>query len=175
MLIDQILPDTHRVPAPRSSSSIISRYGSLAPDGRLTPGSGNVASGEKPSITSLAGFALSACLGPKKPVITSLAGFAASSPTESVGTELAALDGGFRPQTPGARSAILADVKFPPAVSRRTPVAASIRRKDQPRRPSAITCSCFAFSKTLPMPTEAKFPLPETMSQTVSLWVLRHI
>jgi len=44
-----------------------------------------------------------------------------------------------------------------PAVSRRTPVASSIRRRDQPRRPSAITCSCFAFSKTLPIPTEANF------------------
>jgi hypothetical protein len=37
-------------------------------------------------------------------------------------------------------------------------VAASILRRDEPRRPNAITCSCFAFSKTLPMPTEANFP-----------------
>ena len=35
---------------------------------------------------------------------------------------------------------------------------ASQRQNEQPRRPSAITCSCFVFSKTLPMPTEANFP-----------------
>ncbi|MHB2009614.1 MAG: hypothetical protein ACYCOX_16420 [Acidobacteriaceae bacterium] len=53
-----------------SSSSIISRYGSLAPDGRLPPGSGNVTSGTKPVITSLAGFELS------EPVVTEVAAFA---------------------------------------------------------------------------------------------------
>ena len=33
--------------------------------------------------------------------------------------------------------------------------AGLVRRRDQPSRPSATTCSCCAFSKTLPMPTEA--------------------
>ena len=45
-----------------------------------------------------------------------------------------------------------------PAVSRRTPVACSIRRRGQPKRPSAITCSRFSLLKTLPMLTEANFP-----------------
>src|ERR1035438_6515919 len=89
-----------------SSSSIISRYASLAPERRLT-GSGTVASGKKPVITSLAGFELSAPVGPEKPVITSLAGF---EPSEPVVTEVAAFAGGLRPQPPGVRSAIPADL-----------------------------------------------------------------
>ena len=35
--------------------------------------------------------------------------------------------------------------------SRRTPVAASMRRSDHPSRPSAITCCCVVSSKTLLM------------------------
>ena len=93
--IDQILPDTHRVAARDSSSSISSRYASLAPDGRLPACSGNVTSGKKPVITSLAGFELSAGLEPEKPVVTSMAGFA----------------GEPCPQPPGVRSAIPADLK----------------------------------------------------------------
>ena len=72
------------------------------------PGSENVTSGKKPVITSLAGFELS--VGPEleKPVITSMAGF---EPSEPVVTEVAAFAGGFRPQPPGARNAIPADLK----------------------------------------------------------------
>ena len=53
------------------------------------PGSENVTSGKKPVITSLAGF----------------------EPPEPVVTEVAAFAGGFRPQPPGARNAIPADLK----------------------------------------------------------------
>src|SRR5208283_2617096 len=91
-----------------SSDSIISRYASLAPEGRLPTCSGNLTSGKKPVITSLAGFALSAGVEQQKPVITSMAGFEPSAP---VVTEVAAFAGGFRPQPPGARNAIPADLK----------------------------------------------------------------
>jgi hypothetical protein len=74
----------------------------------LPTGSGNLTSGKKPVITSLAGFELSAGVEQKKPVITSMAGFELSEP---VGTSMAAFTGGFRPQPPGLRSAIPADLK----------------------------------------------------------------
>ena len=70
-------------------------------------------------------------------VVTSLAGFAA-----------------HRPQPPGGRTAIPAALRYPLAVSRRTPVAASIRRSAHPSRPNATTCSLFSMLKTLLMPTE---------------------
>ena len=94
---------------------------------------------KKPVITSFAGFESSVGLDWEKPVITSLAGFETAEPVVTEGTAFA---GTFRPEPPGVRIAIPADLKYPPAVSRRTPVAASILRRDQPRRPSAITCSC---------------------------------
>jgi hypothetical protein len=56
----------------------------------------------------LAGFELSAGLEPEKPVITSMAGFELS---ESPVTEVAAFAGALRPQPPGLRSAIPADLK----------------------------------------------------------------
>jgi hypothetical protein len=74
----------------------------------LPPCSGNVTSGKKPVITSLAGFELSAGLEPEKPVITSMAGFELAEP---VVTGVAALAGALRPQPPGVRSAIPADLK----------------------------------------------------------------
>jgi len=37
-------------------------------------------------------------------------------------------------------------------------VASSVRRSDQPSRPSAITCSRFATLKTLPIPAAGKAP-----------------
>jgi len=48
-----------------------------------------------------------------------------------------------------------AEQRYSLAISRRTPVDCSIRRRDHPRRPNAITCSRFPRLKTLPMPTEA--------------------
>ena len=44
------------------------------------------------------------------------------------------------------------------AVSRRTPVACSIRRKDQPSRPKAIICCRLSSLNTLLMPPEATLP-----------------
>ena len=40
------------------------------------------------------------------------------------------------------------------AVSRRTPVAASIRRRLHPSRPSVSTCCCLSSVKTLPIPAK---------------------
>ena len=53
---------------------------------------------------------------------------------------------GGRPRPRTVRPAAL---RYPLAVSRRTPVAPSIRRNDQPRRPSARTCCRFSSAKTL--------------------------
>jgi hypothetical protein len=87
VLVDKILPIALR---PRdSSNSISSRYASLAPDGRLPPCSGNRTSGKKPVITSLAGFELA----------------------ERMVTDVAAFAGALRPEPPGARKAIPADLK----------------------------------------------------------------
>ncbi|HTF68190.1 MAG TPA: hypothetical protein VK638_36480 [Edaphobacter sp.] len=91
----------------RFADHVISRYGSLAPDGRLPPCSGDVTSG-KPVITSLAGFEISVGLEQQEPVITSMAGFELAEP---VVTEVAALAGVLRPQPPGVRSAIPADLR----------------------------------------------------------------
>jgi hypothetical protein len=44
-------------------------------------------------------------------------------------------------------------------VSRRTPVACSMRRKDHSSFPSAMTCCFFASLKILLIPTEAIAPL----------------
>src|SRR4029453_7246606 len=44
------------------------------------------------------------------------------------------------------------------AVSRRTPVASSIRRSDHPSRPSAITCCRFSALKTLAIPAVGCLP-----------------
>src|SRR5215831_2717290 len=82
------------------------------------------------------------------PVVTSLAGFA-----------------GTRPQAPGARTAIPAAFRYALPVSRRTPVACSIRRKDPPRRPNAITCCRFSSLKTLLMPTKGTLPCVESTSR----------
>jgi hypothetical protein len=56
----------------------------------------------------LAGFELSAGVGPEKPVITSMAGFELSEP---VVTEVAAFARGLRPHPPGVRSALPTDLK----------------------------------------------------------------
>src|SRR5258705_1583675 len=79
-------------------------------------------------------------------VIASLAGFGSGRFSESV---IASLAGFGRPHRPGARTATPAALKYAPAVSRRTPVASSIRRKLQPRRPNTSTCFCFSSLKTL--------------------------
>ena len=55
--------------------------------------------------------------------------------------------------------------------SRRTPVAASIRRSDQPRRPSARTCCRFSSAKTLLMPgRNSQFPTRVNVSGRYRKW-----
>src|SRR6266567_34632 len=72
---------------------------------------------------------------------------------------MAGFEGLWRPHPPGRRSAMPAPRRYSPAVSRRTPVACSMRRSDQPSRPNAMTCSRFSLLKTWLMSTEANFPL----------------
>src|SRR5215204_5800141 len=63
-----------------------------------------------------------------------------------------------RPQPPGARTLIPAALRYALAVSRRTPVACSMRRKDQPRRPKAIICCRLSSLNTLLMTLKASLP-----------------
>lgn len=105
----------------------------------------------------LAGFAA----GGSAVASPSLAGFGQAEPPESVVTSLAGL--GSRPQRPDRRTVTPADPKYPAAVSRRSPVSFSMRRNVQPSWPSAITCFCFSFFKTLLTLTEPNAP-PEIMS-----------
>jgi len=109
-------------------ASISSRYGSLL----LTADAGVAGVAPEPVATSPSWAALAG----SGPVVTSLAGFA------------------FRRPPPGARMTIPAAFRYPAAVSRRTPVAASIRRSAQPSWPSAMTCFFFSSFKTLLTLTE---------------------
>jgi hypothetical protein len=102
--------------------------------------------GKEPVITEVVAFELSA--GSPEPVVTSMAGF---EPSEPVITKVSGFGWDFGPQRPGERTTIPADLRKLPAVLRQTPGAFSIRRRDQPKRPSAITCSRFSLLKTLPM------------------------
>ena len=52
------------------------------------------------------------------------------------------------------RIEIPAALRYPLAVSRRTPVVASIRLRLHPRRPSTSTCCCLLSLKTLPTPAK---------------------
>jgi len=88
--------------------------------------------------------------------VTSLAGFAAG---ESVVTPLAGFGGALLPHPPGGRKPIPAARKYPPAVSRRMPVAFSICRRDQPNWPSAMTCFFFSSFKTLLTSKEGTSPV----------------
>src|SRR5450755_4247587 len=68
---------------------------------------------------------------------------------------LAGFAGGRRPHAPGGRTPIPAAFRYAPAVSRRTPVSCSMRRKGHPSRPRTMTCCFFASLKTLLIPTKA--------------------
>ena len=116
------------------------------------------------SVTDVAGFVVSGAVPPES-LVTCMAGFATLgrlsarlSPlvgSESVVTSMA----GFAVRTqPGARTWMPAAFKYPLAVSRRTPVACSMRRKDQPSRPKAIICCRLSSLNTLLMPREATLP-----------------
>ena len=88
--------------------------------------------------------------------VTSLAGFAAEG---SVVTPLAGFGGAFLPHPPGGRKPMPAARKYPPAVSRRMPVAFSICRSDQPSWPSPTTCFFFSSFKTLLTSKEGTSPI----------------
>src|SRR5712672_1215371 len=66
---------------------------------------------------------------------------------------MAGFAGARRPH-PGKHTTTPAAFKYPLAVSLRTPVASSMRRKDHPSFPNAITCCFFSSLKTLLMPRE---------------------
>ena len=109
-------------------------------------------SAPKSGDTSLAGF---------EPAASGVAGDSSAEPVSvggRSGAELAPTPTGFaglpgatgtpRPQRPCGRRPMPAALIYPPAVSRRTPVSFSMRRSDQPSRPSAITCCRFSSLKT---------------------------
>jgi hypothetical protein len=162
--VNQILPDAHRVAAPRQLQldHLAIRFTGTCRALAIRSG-GAVTPGKKPVVTSLAGFELSSGFGPPEsrwsllwPVLNW------SQPPQPFAEACA-------PTSRRHAVPLPADRKYPPAVSRRTPVACSIRRRDQPSRPSAITCSCFVLSKTLPMPTEAKFPRRSSCLRSFSM------
>src|SRR5271157_893343 len=126
-----------------SESSMKSRKGSQALALGLRPGAGTR---RESGDTALAGFGLPA--GP------AAVGASLNSAPKSVDTSLAGFAGGRRPHDPGGRTATPAAFRYVPAVSRRTPVACSMRRSGQPSRPSAITCCRFSSLKTLLTMTE---------------------
>ena len=122
---------------PRASAAAISsRYGSQALAAGLRPGARRRARSRSTPL---------------------LAGFAAAAAAESVDTldwPVLAAARGCR----GGRTAMPAAFKYALAVSRRTPVASSMRRSDQPSRPSAITCCRFSALKTLAIPAVGAQP-----------------
>src|SRR5437763_13469199 len=123
-----------------SASRIMSRWGSHALACGLRPGRGGHGTGAESVDTSLAGFAGGG----------------------SVDTALAGFGTGRRPHPPGDRTAIPAAFKYALAVSRRTPVASSIRRSGHPSRPSTSTSCRFALAQDVGHPgdePEARRPL----------------
>src|SRR5215468_7002406 len=72
---------------------------------------------------------------------------------KSVVTPMAGFAGVRRPH-PGRHTTTPAVLRYALAVSLRTPVTSSMRRKDHPSFPSAITCCFFSSLKTLLMPRE---------------------
>lgn len=100
----------------------------------------------------LAGF------GGSGSAVTTSPGSAGLAPPGSGITSLAGFAGAARPHLPGGRSSMPASLKYVAAVSRRIPVAFSIRRNDHPRRPRAMTCCFFSSLKTLLTATEGNAP-----------------
>ena len=71
---------------------------------------------------------------------------------------------------PVRRTGIAAAFKYALAVSRRTPVASSMRRSDQPSRPSARTCCCLGSLKTLLMGEGPCGPAGVNVSARYAWW-----
>lgn len=118
-----------------SDCSMKSRYGSQA----LADGFEAWLAVSESVDTSMAGFEVS----PVFPVQSGVVPAAGSVDTCMAGF------GRLRPQLPGGRTSIPAARRYPAAVSRRTPVAFSIRRSVQPNRPSAKICCRLSSLKTL--------------------------
>src|SRR5438046_802447 len=131
-----------------SASRIMSRWGSHALACGLRPGRGGHGTGAESVDTSLAGFAGGG----------------------SVDTALAGFGTGRRPHPPGDRTAIPAAFKYALAVSRRTPVASSIRRSGHPSRPSTSTSCRFASLKTLAIPATSRKPAARSTSEPIRYW-----
>ncbi len=91
---------------------------------------------------------------------------------ESVDTS--AVVAGFGGHTPGRpprpRTAIPAAFRYALAVSRRTPVACSMRRSDHPSRPSASTCCFLSSLKTLLIPAMDHVPIASSTSRAATPW-----
>jgi hypothetical protein len=81
---------------------------------------------------------------------------------------MAGFDGAAVDGLPRGRIAIPAARRYAAAVSRRTPVALSIRLSDQPSRPSPSTCCCFSSLKTLAIPAVGPQPLHLVNVSTLS-------
>jgi hypothetical protein len=132
-------------PVPRTRAPHQTTYRSSARSGR--GGHSSLSrSGGTPSV--VAGFE-----GRSDGTSSLAAGFAGP---ESGGTP--AVVGGFGGHTPGRppgrRTATPAALRYWLAVSRRTPVDSSIRRSDQPSRPSVTTCCLLSSLKTLAIPAQ---------------------
>ena len=117
----------------------------------------------------LAGFEVSAFAVPFEERfsglgLTVLAGFVASDP---VVTSLAGFAGGRRPHAPGGRTPIPAAFRYAPAVSRRTPVSCSMRRKGHPSRPRATTCCFFLRSRRCSYRRRLQCLAPESTSRAL--------
>ena len=123
VVVDEVLPDRHRVAAPGD------RRLDQLPVGLAGAGGGRPA-GRR---------------GPGRP------GVQAGRRAAKVGGHLTGRIwlGGRRRR--GRRTGIPAAFRYTLAVSRRTPVAASMRRSGQPSRPNARTCCCLSSPKMLAM------------------------
>jgi len=81
------------------------------------------------------------------------------------------LPGGLRSHPRGGRTPVPAAFSYVLAVSRRTPVARSIRRSGHPSLPSARICCFFSSLKTLLISTEATAPLVAVNVPSLPGWL----
>lgn len=98
----------------------------------------------KSVVSPMAGFASERSWSPRWPVFDR---------SGSVVTPMAGFARARRPH-PCRHTTTPAYFRYAPAVSLRTPVACSMRRKGHPSFPSAMTCCFFSSLKTLLMTTE---------------------
>jgi hypothetical protein len=84
-----------------------------------------------------------------------MAGFGKKGAIKSGVTSLAGFAGIRFPQKRGSRTTMPAAFRQALAVSRRAPVACSMRRKGHPSFPSAMTCCFFFFAQDIAHAEEA--------------------